>query len=84
MPPIPVVGWPSSSMTRCRAVEAATEAIRLRGDLAEAFNNRALAYIRLGRYDLAQPDFDRTIRLHQNYGNALIARSMGPIEAGPL
>ena len=58
-------------------------AIRLKPDLAEAFNNRALARLKLGQYDLATADFNRTIRLHQYYGNALISRSLGPLDPSP-
>jgi len=63
-----------------RAIADADAAIRLKPDLAEAFNNRALARLKLGQYDLATADFNRTIRLHQYYGNALINRSLGPLE----
>lgn len=54
-------------------------AIRLSPDMAEAWNNRSLARHRLGQEGLAKQDFDRTIRLHQNYGNAMILRELGPL-----
>jgi len=43
---------------------------------AWAWNNRALAWHKLGEYARAKADFDRTIQLNQNYGNALINRAL--------
>jgi tetratricopeptide (TPR) repeat protein len=39
------------------------QAIRLAPDLGFAYNNRAVSYIRLGRYDQAQADVDRAQKL---------------------
>jgi Tfp pilus assembly protein PilF len=64
-------------------VADASAAIRLRPDWVLGYNNRALAYLRMGRTDLAQPDFDRTILLAKNYGNALINREAPMLTPAP-
>ncbi len=43
------------------------ETIKIRPDLAEAYNNRANAYAEKGEHDLAITDYDRAIRLKPNY-----------------
>jgi tetratricopeptide (TPR) repeat protein len=50
------------------------EAIRLKPDFAEAFNNRGYAKSNLGRTEEAIYDFDEAIRLKPNFANAFCNR----------
>jgi tetratricopeptide (TPR) repeat protein len=57
-----------------RAITDYSRAIALNPALAEAYNNRAYAYMTLGQYALALPDLDQAIRLRPDYVNALMNR----------
>ena len=46
-----------------RAMADFNQAIKLKADHAEAYNNRGIAYINKGKYDPAIDDFNQTIRL---------------------
>ncbi len=52
------------------AIVACNEAIRLKPDLARAYNNRGIAKRRMGQYEDAIADFDEAIRLDSNYARA--------------
>lgn len=56
------------------AITAYSRAIELGPDLAQAYNNRAYAYMTIQKYDLALPDLDTAIRLRPDYVNALMNR----------
>lgn len=57
-----------------QAIASYTRAIELKPDFAEAYNNRAYAYMKAERYALALPDLDQAIGLRPNYVNALMNR----------
>lgn len=57
-----------------RAITDYTDAIDLKPDFAEAYNNRAYVYMTLGKYDLALPDLEQAIQLRPEYVNALMNR----------
>lgn len=46
-----------------KAVEYLSEAIKLKPDFADAFNNRGNAYCEIGQYQLAIEDYNESIRL---------------------
>lgn len=50
------------------------QALVLQPDYAEAYNNRAYAYMTLEKYDLALIDLNKAIELRPNYVNALMNR----------
>jgi tetratricopeptide (TPR) repeat protein len=52
------------------AVDDFNEAIRLKPDYADAYNNRGGAYFKLRRYQLAVKDFNEAIRLKPDYADA--------------
>ena len=56
------------------ALAAYSQAITLKPDYAEAYNNRAYTYMRLEDYAAALPDLDRAIELRPDYVNALMNR----------
>ena len=59
------------------AIAAFDKAIALNADFANAYYNRGYAYKDLGRFDLAQKDFDRTLKLTAGeHISALINRSI--------
>jgi tetratricopeptide (TPR) repeat protein len=57
-----------------RAITYYSHAIALNPAFAEAYNNRAYAYMTLGQYARALPDLDQAIRLRPDYINALMNR----------
>ena len=52
------------------AIDACSEAIRLKPDLARAYNNRGSAKRQLNQYEDAIADYDEAIRLDSNYARA--------------
>ncbi len=56
------------------AIADYSRAIELKPDYAEAYNNRAYAYMKMEKYALALPDLDRAIQLRPDYVNALMNR----------
>ncbi len=50
-----------------RAIRDYDQAIRLKPDYANAFNNRGNAYADKGEYDRAISDYDQAIRLKPDY-----------------
>ena len=56
------------------AIKAYTDAIRLKADYAEAYNNRGAARNELGQYAAAIADYDKAIRLKSNYPAAYYNR----------
>ena len=48
-----------------------TEAIHLKPDYIEVYNNRGISKSMLGRYDEAVADYTEAIRLKPDYGNGL-------------
>jgi tetratricopeptide (TPR) repeat protein len=56
------------------AITAYSRAIALNPDFAEAYNNRAYAYMTKKDYAHALPDLDRAIALRPTYVNALMNR----------
>ncbi|MEI8173183.1 MAG: tetratricopeptide repeat protein [Deltaproteobacteria bacterium] len=57
-----------------KAIEYLNEAIRLKSDYADAYNNRAAAYVDLGQNQRAIQDFDTAIRLKSDYADAYYNR----------
>lgn len=57
-----------------KAIENYTKAVKLNPKHAEAFNNRAYTYMRMGNYKDALPDLDSAIKIRPNYVNALMNR----------
>jgi tetratricopeptide (TPR) repeat protein len=51
-----------------------SRALEMNPNFAEAYNNRAYAYMMLTNYASALPDLDAAIRLRPNYVNALMKR----------
>ena len=58
------------------AIRMYTRTIRLNPDYKPAYNNRGLAYMKLGRYDRAATDFDELIRRDRNDNVARQRRDM--------
>jgi tetratricopeptide (TPR) repeat protein len=68
-----------------KAIEYLTNAIRLKPDLVQAYNNRGMAYRSLGRYKDALKDYSEAIRLKpdlaQAYNNrGIVYRHMNQIK----
>ena len=63
-----------------KAIEYLNEAIKLKPDLAEAYNNRANAYTELKQYDRAIEDYNEAIRLKPNYAHAYYNRGSNYID----
>ncbi|HSX39930.1 MAG TPA: tetratricopeptide repeat protein [Candidatus Saccharimonadales bacterium] len=57
-----------------KAVLDYTQAIKLKFNYPEAFNNRAYTYMRMQDYAKALPDLDQAIKLRPNYVTALMNR----------
>ncbi|MFA5321582.1 MAG: tetratricopeptide repeat protein [Smithella sp.] len=57
-----------------KAIEYLDEAIKLKPDFAEAFNNRGNAYSDLGQYPRAIEDYNEAIRLKPQYAHAYYNR----------
>ena len=57
------------------AIVELNEAIRLKPDLARAYNARAYAYLRLRDYKNALADCDQALRIDPKYVNAYINRA---------
>jgi tetratricopeptide (TPR) repeat protein len=53
-----------------QAIDAFTQAIRLKPDYAVAYNDRGIAYDDEKNYDLAIQDYNQAIKLNPNYANA--------------
>ena len=71
------VGYLHAIQLRPReAIIAFDEAIRLKGDLAEAFNNRGTAKSHLGEHEAALSDYDEAIRLKPDYAGAFYNRGL--------
>ena len=49
--------------------------IKLNPTYAKPFNNRGVAYLRKGEYDLAITSFDEAIKLNPDYGGAFANRA---------
>ena len=67
------------------AIAAYDQAIRLKPDLAEAYNNRGAVKRELGRYEDAIADHDQAIRLKPDYSQAytnrgIVKRALGRYE----
>lgn len=59
-----------------RAIHDFDQAIRLKPDFANAFNNQGIAYDYEGDYDRAIQDFDQAIRLQPDYADAFNNRGL--------
>ncbi len=59
-----------------QAIEKFTEAIKLKPDFTQAYNNRGVAYCDKGLYDLAIVDFTEAIKLDPNNGKAFNNRGV--------
>jgi len=57
-----------------RAIAAYSRAIELNPALAEAYNNRAYAYMAQQDYARALPDLDKALQIRPEYVNALMSR----------
>jgi len=77
--PIAVINMLNNALALCssgkctdppKAIEYLNEAIKLRPDLAEAYNNRGNAYGDLGQHQRAIEDYNEAIRLNPHYANA--------------
>jgi tetratricopeptide (TPR) repeat protein len=53
-----------------KAIEYLNEAIKLKPDLAEAYNNRGNVYVDLGQHQQAITDYNEAIRLKPDYDRA--------------
>ena len=60
-------------------MSAYDEAIRLKPDFAEAYNNRGNAKTDLGQYEAAVADFDEAIRLRPAYAAAYFRRGLAKV-----
>jgi|YelNatPaOPRAMG01_1025707.scaffolds.fasta_scaffold98468_1 tetratricopeptide (TPR) repeat protein len=58
-----------------KAIEYLNQAIKLRPDLAEAYNNRGNAYSDLKQYERALEDYNEAIRLKPDYAHAYYNRA---------
>lgn len=56
------------------AIASYSRALELKPDFAEAYNNRAYAYMMVKKYEQALPDLDQALRLRPDYVNALMNR----------
>lgn len=56
------------------AIASYSRALELKPDFAEAYNNRAYAYMTVKKYEQALPDLDQALRLRPDYVNALMNR----------
>ncbi len=65
-----------------QAIEYLNEAIKLRPDLAEAYNNRGNAYIDLKQYEQAINDYNEAIRLKPRYAHAYYNRALAYSDLG--
>lgn len=65
-----------------QAIEYLNEAIKLRPDLAEAYNNRGNAYSDLKQYEQAIDDYNEAIRLKPGYAHAYYNRALTYGELG--
>ncbi|GHU49261.1 hypothetical protein FACS1894200_07730 [Spirochaetia bacterium] len=59
-----------------RAIEAFTEAIRLKPDYTEAYKNRGNAYFNRNELDKALDEYNQALRIDQNYVPAIYNRGM--------
>ncbi|MHB8845757.1 MAG: tetratricopeptide repeat protein [Nitrospirota bacterium] len=66
-----------------QAILDLTAALALRGDWYSIYNNRALAYAKLGRFDKAVSDYDQALSLHQD-GSLFRNRGFANLQAGRL
>jgi tetratricopeptide (TPR) repeat protein len=57
-----------------KAIEYLNEAIKLKPDYVEAFNNRGLAYFNLGQYQRAIKDYNNALRLKPDFTGAYYNR----------
>ena len=64
------------------AIDAYDEAIRLKPDLAEAYNNRGIAKRSLGRHEEALADYDEAIRLKSDNAEAYYNRGVAKNNLG--
>lgn len=65
-----------------QAIEDFDKAIRLKPDVAEAFNNRGVAYDYKGDYERAIQDYDQVIKLRPDYAAAFNNRGLVYHEKG--
>ena len=66
------------------AIAACDEAIRLKRDLAEAYNNRGIAKGNLGRHEDAIVDYDQAIQLKSDHATAYYNRGIAKNELGRI
>ena len=59
-----------------QVIEYLNQAIRVKPDFVEAYNNRGAAYKDIGQYQRAIEDFNQAIRLKPDYANALNNRGI--------
>lgn len=65
-----------------KAIEYLDEAIQLKPDYAEAFNNRGIAYFELGQYQRANEDYNEAIRLKPQRAESFNNRGITYIKLG--
>jgi len=65
-----------------RAIQDFNAAIRIKPEIANAYNNRGIAYDYSGQYDRAIQDYDQAIRLQPNYPDAFNNRGLVYQEKG--
>ncbi|UXX81380.1 tetratricopeptide repeat protein [Reichenbachiella carrageenanivorans] len=58
------------------AIDKFTEAIEIDSTYKNLFYNRGLCYFRIGKYDLAQPDYDRAVSQEPDSSGVVYARAL--------
>jgi len=64
------------------ALEDFNKAIEIKPDYADLYNNRGVAYAKLGHYQSAIDNFSKAIDLQPNYSDALYKRGVVYLEMG--
>jgi Flp pilus assembly protein TadD len=65
-----------------QAIDAFTQAIRLKPDYPDAYNERGMAYDEKGEYDLAIQDYTQAVKLNPNYAEAYYNRGISYANKG--
>ena len=67
-----------------KAIDHYTNAIKDKPDLAEAYNNRGMAYRDIGKFDAAFADYNKAIELKTDYANTYNNRGIAYDDIGDL